>query len=471
MGKVEHHSRQQMVREMLRENWKQLLSGVGPGLQTEQDRESAEVVIAEIWPALAPEHLLLLDSGDRAFLCRSKGEPPALRGELEKIMLVEASKLLTTISDTNQHARGAKLEKIIAEEIAANWDDVRREVDHIFESAQSDCLGDPAGVRKRVIALLAERCLAEISGNCDESAARHHLKVLAALVTPSGRPAEKQEQLTCLKDGTTASFPYIPKYLGPGSVPVIRLFEPSSGDVDLSCFTPQLVGLFPEAVHVRDCLQRFQSRDGVLMWLVDPEGPITGSLAADFQKLPDFVPREAGGLSMPKGCALELSRRDGLKMPDGVICAVSLAVLIESVLRQTVQTLHLGGGVNQRPAKIIPRLDDKVRLRPQTRELLETLFDPEALSPRDAMAHGAFFAGSERRVCDALAGMARCLDLLQDDLCHAGVDANVFKSSRWDSGVILPSDVLQLLDEQESPGPNLVDQMSNDHARGMCSRC
>lgn len=466
MNNVSHHSREQEVRQLLRSHWAALLhQSVERALSRAQEDESARQIAAAQWPDLPPAELALLDREDAAYLCRATGVPGSFEATLVELLVEGSGDVLAGIRDTNKYARGGRLQATIRQEVEHNRDDIRREIDRVFERRDTDRLAAPARVRASVLEHLNEQCLREVQQPHDDNTARRHLKALAALITPGGTIAERESRLASLTTGATRAFPYIPKYLSPGTIPAFRMFASQVGGFSYAGFTPSLSRLFPESAHVRGCLERFERREGILQLLIDPTSPITQSLAQEFAELDPYVQRDLGGIVMPKDLALEMSRRDGFKMPDGVICAVSLAVLIESVLRQSVIPLQLGGGVNQRPAEIVRRLRDTITLRPVTVATLEMVFDNRCLSPRDAMAHGAFFAGNEGLLHGGLVDMTNGLQHLVEDFTAAGVEVAVFQGPRWDAGRTIPADVLALIEEQGQPGLNLVDQMSDDEAR------
>jgi hypothetical protein len=154
--------------------------------------------------------------------------------------------------------------------------------------------------------------------------------------------------------------------------------------------------------------------------------------------------------------ALGEARRSTIRLPDGVICAVSLGVLIESVLRQVASALNLGGSLSTRGAELLRRVGPAACLSPRTRELLAVVFDQHSLNLRDAMAHGAFFAADQTRLESVLAGLSQSLNHLSLDLIAAGVETTVYQAPRWDEGRTLDTKVRATLAQEYGPGQNLT---------------
>ncbi len=318
-------------------------------------------------------------------------------------------------------------------------------------------------MKDKVVVLLSDRVLSELRApGQPDNAAKRRLKILTALATPDHDPNVLAE----IQDGRTASFPYVLKYLARGVRPSINSFAPGLG-ITLDGFRPEIEAKFPEAVHVKTCLIRYRDRTGVLTRFIDPEGAISESLAQDFEQLPDEI-LTAGGVRVPKHVALAERRRDRFRMPDGVVCAVSLGVLLESLLRQVALALEVQAGHNTRPADILHRiraLPGPPVLRPETVDGLTTVFDQRTLSLRDAMSHGAFFADHEARLDDQLAGLSRTLLWLVEDIDSHDTARRAYDIPRWDAGRNLPAQVHATIAEQFEPGLNLVDHLLNDVAR------
>src|SRR5262249_39293481 len=141
---------------------------------------------------------------------------------------------------------------------------------------------------------------------------------------------------------------------------------PADVEITLGGFTPALEDRFTEAGHVRRCLERYTRQQGVLTRLINPDGQVAPGLERLYAETPDFVERRESGLMVPKGVALALHRRESLRVPDGIVCAVSLSVLLESLLRQVVTVLAPPCGDNTRGGDLLHRAAPVVPLQPRT---------------------------------------------------------------------------------------------------------
>jgi hypothetical protein len=235
----------------------------------------------------------------------------------------------------------------------------------------------------------------------------------------------------------------------------VRTF-PADVEITLRGFTPALEDRFTEAGHVRRCLKRYTQQQGVLTGFINPDGAVARGLERLYAETPDFLERRESGLMVPKGTALSLHRRESLRVPDGIVCAVSLSVLLESLLRQVVTVLAGPCGDNTRGGDLLRRAAKAVPLQDRTVVLLEVVFCQRSLNLRDAMAHGVFFASDWARLESTLAGLSQSLRCLVEDLVATEADARVFTEPRWDTGRMLDAAVMLTAREQYEPGHNLA---------------
>jgi hypothetical protein len=458
-------SRQQQARDALRAVWTDLLRSALPeALRQAQTEAPAEAVVNEIWPALPSEALVRLDQADPAFLLRSPTIPSGLDAILQD-RLAAGQEALRPAHEGNPHARGGKLGYLIRQEWPGHQGELNRSMDELFEEMGGSQFASPQAIRDRVIVLLSNRVREELLATAPPGDdAKRRLKILTALVTAGGTPDQRAAMLNRIRDGRTASFPFVLKYLAPGAPPSVRAFSPGPG-ITLDGFRPELEARFPEAVHARTCLARYRDRSGVLTRFMSPEADISAGLEEGFADLPEFVPLSPGGLLVPKHVALAERRRDRFRMPDGVVCAVSLGVLLESLLRQVALALKVPVGHNARPADILRRVGEAMPLRADTTSALTLVCDQRSLSLRDAMSHGAFFADDETRLDTQLAGLSRALLWLVEDVAADEKARRAYEIERWDAGCYLPAAVRATIAEQFEPGLNLVDQLRDNSAR------
>jgi hypothetical protein len=349
-------SKQQQTRDALRLVWADLLARSLPGaLEVAQTEAAATAVVAILWPAMRPDDLALLDQDDPAFLQRGPAIPDGFALSVEAELAKRAEGHLRTMFPDNRHARGGDLRRLVSAEVDARLSAIRDAAHQLFDARENDRFCSPAAIRTRVLVHLSDLVLDELRQfeGADEAEAKRKLKILTALVTSGGSRAERHARLRGIRDGSTGSFPYILRYLNRGVCPSLPTF-PSGLPITLSGFCPELEAKFPEARHVRICLDRYQQRQGVICRFIDPDGPVSPGLEQMYAAKPPFAELPGSGLVVPKADHLAAYKRDFLRMPDGVVCAVSLGVLLESLLRQAVSALGLGGGPNMRGSDLAP---------------------------------------------------------------------------------------------------------------------
>jgi len=380
-------TQQQIARERLRAEWYALRDAVLEDALAEVQGEAAAVAVADTLGATwLVEDMIRLDQADSVLLSPPVCVPESFKERLKDKLATAAEKKLKESVADNPHARGGKLRRLVDQEVESQVAGLRAEAERTAANRPRGMLASPATVRRRAIQLLSGRVATELRAlpaAGDESEAKRRLKLLTALSTPGGTPDQRAAMLRGILDGRTASFPFVLKYLVDGTDPTIRTFT-GPGPATLAGFTVELEGAFPQAKLIRTCLERYRKREGVLCRFIDPESAITPQLAEDFEQLPDVVTRQASGLVMPKSVALAETRRDRFRIPDGVVCAVGLGTLLESLLRQTVIALKLGGPAKARGGELVRRVGEKLTLRDETKEALQIVFDQRSLSLRDA---------------------------------------------------------------------------------------
>ncbi len=459
---------QQAVRQWVRSAWRELLHAVvEKAIQDAQEDDAAPRLADQLWPALPARDMVCLDRADRSLLRRGPDAIPAgFSTRLWERLVQLVGERLAAALPGNKYAQGGRLADVVRQEVATGKD-IRRTVDWAFRERDTDDFTRPSVLREMVLrrlSTLAAEELAGLAATAPDAEPKRRLKILTALVTPGGTPESRAEILQALTSGRTAACPFVLKFVGAEAVTTIRSVE-GLPQPTLDGFSPSLLGQFPAADLVRECLDRYVRREGVLTRLIDPEGPISDHLSQAWQDLDPFVPRQAGGIFMPKALALAERRRDRFRMPDGIACSLSIATLIESLLRQVVFTNKWGGPKNARGGELVDRVSRNITLAPATVESLKVIFDQRSLPLRDAMAHAAFFADDETRVEALVGGLSQTLAALMRDLAVAKVLEPALIGTRWDLGESLAAKHLALIDEQYGPGFNIVDQMKDDVAR------
>lgn len=427
---------------------------ISSALAEAQAEDSSARLVADIWPQLDPAVLIRLDQADASLMLQCSGISASFEHELAKCCFRAAEQHFAAEAATNPYFRGGRLRTFVRQEVTSRWDRIRRRVDELFEARQADSFASRRRALELTIGRLSDRCLDELLawGGGNDDIPKRHLKILTALVTPGGTRAYRDGMFECLTSGRTAAFPYIIKYLNRG-IPPAPPTLPRSDGFNVQGFTNDLMNTFPELVHVRNCLQNFSTRQGILQHFLPPDAPIADQNWERFAALPAFVPREEGGLILPREIALQENRRDRYRLPDGAICCVGLGITLESLLFQLRQTLNLGGPQNARGNELLRRLMVNTQLRDVTVDRLRAVFSEDSLSFRDALAHSAFFANDETRVEEMVSGLSWALADLVQDLQTAGINP---VPPRWDVGHQLANND-QLAFEQQSRGRlNLV---------------
>ncbi len=379
----------------------------------EQARLQAEALFARLWPTCDLGLVVALDRGSVEELCPDVPVPlPSSDLRLEDRVHSVCGELVR--DDPAFH--GFKLRKEIKSEMKRHVTVVRDEWNN------SRAPYDPTRVKRVAIMLLADACReACLARSLSDDELRRRLKILAALTTfPSDVPATRAETIRGITDGRTASFPYVPKLLIRNEVPTVERFE---GDqpVDLSSLAT-LRNLYLPTVHIEDCLTRYLDRRGVLSKYLDVDAPATPEQQREFDALPRFVQDVGKRILLPTTHLIKEHRGARYSLPDGVVAAVALAILLEWTLRQAVWTINgktvpIGPTLlAKRGTRLFQELEAKGVIGPATIALLSTVFSETSLGVRDGLAHGIFFADEPLLITQTLGGLSRTLASLVGDL-------------------------------------------------------
>lgn len=457
-------TRQQEAREALRSAWSTIFTAVFPmAVNAAQTAAFAARAVAKIWPVLAIDDLKALDRADAALLQVGTMDRAVLNNCLIDQIAQSSEPLLTSTCPDNPHARGGRLRTLVQAELVRRTSELAKALDDLFEAEGTDRLAEPQAVKARVLAEISNRILTELISlkpADSEVAPKRRLKALTALATPGGDREHRDSVLANLGDGNTAGFPYLLKYITRDAVPQIHALEAIQG-ITTDGFSGALESLLPEAAWVRACLERYQGGAGILEQFVDATGIPSGDLTQKFENLPSFIPAKPNGILMPKAHAFEQNRHARFRMPDGVVCALGMSSLIESILRQAVSAFGLGPVVSPRAATVIKRLCDASKISQGLAELLKPLFDQRSLAVRDALSHGAFFADDPVRLHNTIGVLSEMLKLLVAELEPAGI----LSKQRWDFSERLSAADIATIDQQFEPGLNLADQLLDDDTR------
>jgi hypothetical protein len=344
----------------------------------------------------------------------------------------EAERSLPSKLPANKYTTGSRLTRIVENLVHYRAGEVQGAASKLFDTKQTDRFASVDGIRTRVISILFDRCFQELNAlpsTDPDDEPKRRLKMLTALTVP-GTPSERAQLLSEIEDGKTASFPYVLKYLSAGRVPV----QPTFSSRNAPCtggFTPALETLMPEASLVKATLQNYIDNAGILTSFMSASAPVNAEFSDTFQNLPAEIQLTSGGLVLPKQVLLERHREQRYRLPDGIVCAVGLTIVLESILRQAQRALGLSGSINARGNKLVSVLAPAIPLRPETVAYLEIVFGTTQMALRDAVSHGAFVANNENRIDDIVGGLTKTLKLLTTDLGASAHAAKIYAAPHW----------------------------------------
>lgn len=154
------------------------------------------------------------------------------------------------------------------------------------------------------------------------------------------------------------------------------------------------------------------------------------------------------GILVPKKDALELHREKRYALPDGIVCAVALTILMESILRQIQKSLGIAGGSGLRPKQLYGRIDAAVHFSAATKQRLEVVFGSSQIALRDAVAHGVFIANDDNWISETVNGLVETVDLIMADLKKSGKLADFLAVAPWCMNYVLDPFHEQIFREQ-----------------------
>lgn len=426
-----------------------------------QSMASADKIIAKIWPSLDPELIVKLASADADFLICSDAIPDCIVTVVQDEFLKIEHPSLIELAKGNNYARGEKLKKIVQGVVKARLQTIRDLGDQLFEEIQHDRLGCPKSIRSRVIQLLNNRCIKELveleknGSSADETGAKRRLKILTALSISDATGQNIVNALRRIGEGRTAGLPYVLKYLAVDRKPEQPTL-PCDKPATSSCITADLERLIPEASPLKHALQSYLEHGGIISRFLNTVGNVAEGLEDQFADLPLYVPT-GSGILFPKEDVLELHREKRYALPDGIVCAVALTILLESILRQIQASLGIAGSLNLRPKELIGRLDAEVHFSAETKNRLDVIFGTSQIALRDAVAHGVFIADDEQSIAEIVGGLTEAVELIATDLANAGKLADFYAGRTWSQNYTLEQ-VHENTFREQFEGSNMIHQ-------------
>jgi len=430
-------------------------------ISSSQSIASPDKVIAKIWPNLDLEDLVKLASADADFLICSDAIPDCIETVVRDEFLKLEHSSLEELAKTNKYAKGERRKKIVQETVKERIQKIRDLGDQLFEEIGKDRLGCPKLIRPRAIQLLNNRCIEELTelekngSTADETGAKRRLKVLTALTLPDANGKNIVKALRRIGDGKTAGLPYVLKYLAVDDIqeqPRLPFNKPAAS----SCITTELEQLIPEAAPLKLALHSYLEQGGVISNFLNSAGNVADSLKEQFADC-DPYPSTDSGIVVPKKDALELHREKRYALPDGVVCAVALTILLESLLRQIQESLGIDGSFNLRPKELIGRLDAEVQFSASTKKRLDVVFGSSQIALRDAVAHGVFVADDVKTIAEIVGGLTETINLIMADLADAGMLTKLFAGRLWSENYTLEQ-IHENTFREQFEGTNMLDQ-------------
>jgi len=414
--------RQQDIRQAIREHWDSILGRtLRQAIVSAQASAAAQKVFASIWPKLTPGSLVKLDVGDPILLEAPSADTAELKRFLSIVLCEVIPEYLSADLQASQHARGADLKAIVDNELnySPRWDRIRQDMDKLFAELGTDRLYKAHEVRPKVLELVREATFDELHMHVGSAAVPtevvRHLKAYSLLASGGIQSITRTTRLERLTDHTTASLPYVLKYMRRDQHPR-QLDLSASPSNSPSPIAKGLRELFSESAYVQTCVDAYLSNKGILGTYIDEQAPVKQHLEAAFRSLDSHVQMPGRMLYTPKGDALVIARREKTALIDGVVCIVALAALVESLLRQTLYARDGGDVTKLRPDQLVSRLAGAFPQSGATSTMLAYLFAEDCLSGRDSLAHGAFYANDEFRVRQTCISLLQGLDCLWNDL-------------------------------------------------------
>jgi hypothetical protein len=456
-------SDQQRVREAFRKMLPEFLdAAVEEAAIIGQARLAADAIAADLMAGpYDGEKFAEFVQSNRDFLGR-KSAPVDWKEELiEALAKATEAKLVASSPPPTKYHSGMPLRRMIANHIEYDMDSVNRAFDSLCESRDSDWFPSNDAVRHETLTRFANlvrlECIQDVTTPAsDERPLKARLKALTVLIDNGIPHTRRLMTLRALTDPSTRALPYVARYLFPGQAPALAAL-PAEDKLELGGFSDDLVRCGPEASMARDAAERFDRKEGLFGDFADVDAPTPAQHAGQFAKLPGFVPDATSPLLVPKGEAVPRHRANRYRIPDGIVAALGLSIVLEWTLRQGTMAADAGAHQKPRAADLVKRLLEKGAISQGTADLLKPVFDSPALSLRDAVAHGAFFGDDPLLIHRGVAAMSRALKLLVDDLARTAPRA--FAVERWDKGASLDPKHTALAGDQLKTGLVVFDQI------------
>lgn len=458
-------SDQQKAREALRSIWWKLVDEQLPSAlaAAHADHAAQKVLQVLVSHPFDPAKYEQLDTSSGDLLDHSCPFD-ACKETIAAALVRAAEEQLPQLVIGNRHASGAKLRALVEQELSAQDDGVRRHYDELCARRGSDRFANVRDTKARVLIGLADAtrtgALAHARTGGDETELKRRAKALAVLLDDRFTTAQRASALQRLAESaSTASFPYILRYLFPDALPQAPPLPSADGGC-VDGFSNDLLACCDEARLIRDAVLRFENNESLFGEFADVEAPLAAELEERFRAYPHFLPSPSSKILLPKQDALTAHRGHRYRLPDGIVAALGLCLVLEWTMRQAVFVANLGAHERPRAAALIKRLHEGGMISDATRKLLVPLFDWSALSVRDGLVHGAFHGNDPLAVRRVVLAASHALKSLAEELARSV--PTVFSTPRWDAASPLSTAHVAFARSQLTVGAVLFDQISDD---------
>lgn len=446
-------SNQNQVRNVVRSYLPNAIANSLPNvLKIVQTQRCAVKISTCLWCCFDKNLILKLLSLDDIVLCDYSFPDYAIRTELIKALEEYFTRpSIETALPSSKYSRGSKLLRIIRNELNKSnwWIYVKRSIDDYFELLQTDRVASKLDIVELAWKLFINKMIDDYE-YLTETDRAYRIKVISTYFSRINSD-KKIELIRSLTIGNTRAFPLVIKYLNYNQLPIVHDELPMFSQPTVQGFCSELLAFMPEANYVKKTLQMYTSSNGALFSFLSIDNPISERLHKDFENLPYDIPmKNQFGLIdrfVSKKDVIREYRRTRYRLLDGIVCALSIAVLIEWLLRQTLQVFSNANVSKLTGYELVKKVSKNVELL-ESKQSLETLFNNRVLSIRNSLAHSSFLADDIDDIDKKVNSLSWCLYYFINDLRHSRLLNKVFVGKRWDSSFVFSDKVLKTVNDQ-----------------------
>ena len=252
-----NNSRQQIARDNIRESWSDILNKcLETAIEESQAKCSAKKVISDIISNYSPDKLIKIDECESDYLARCGGITDDLWDILKSILCNAFEVKCASLYPGNPYFRGAYLRNIINGEIQVKKDDIKRSIENIFISKDTDIICSPQIVKNWFVHEFKNYCFDECSATFDDDKnIKLHLKILTALTSSVSNRIDRRTILSNIIDDKTSSFPFVVKYIDYDKN-LVQPNIPKSINLYTNWFNDDLMKICPQSQYLINSLER-----------------------------------------------------------------------------------------------------------------------------------------------------------------------------------------------------------------------